>query len=135
MARVEKVVEFWVQLKKRVGSLADALSVLSDAGLSGRALVAWEEKKRGVLLLVTNNPRKTEGALKRAKPKLRYKKNPALAVTLKNRRGSVRRVAQALADADINITGAYASAMGTGNYLLILGTENNNRAMKIIKAL
>ena len=135
MARVEKTVEFWVQLKKRVGSLADALGVLADAGINGRAFVAWEEKKRGVLLLVTTDPRKTARALDRAKPKLRHKKNPALAVTLKNRRGSARRAARALAEAGINITGAHASATGTGNYVLIINTDNNRKAEKILKQL
>lgn len=135
MAKVEKVTQFWVQIPKRIGSWAKAMSAVADAGINGRAYVGWEEKKRGILLLVTNDPRKTERALTKAKPKLRFKKEKALAVTMKNRRGSGKRLANALAEAEISVTGVHASAVGTGNYLTIIATDNNAKAEKVIKAL
>jgi hypothetical protein len=131
MAKVEKVTEFWVRIRKKIGSLAKAMDAIADGGVNGRAFVAWEEKKSGVLLFVPNDVRKATRALKAAR--LRFKKNPAIAVICKNRRGSGKRIAQALADAEINITGAHASAVGTGNYLTVLTTDNNTAAMRVLK--
>jgi hypothetical protein len=135
MAKVERVAEFYVRLPKRVGSLANALTALADGGVNGRSYAAWEEKNRGVLLFVANDAGKAARALKRAKPKLRFKKSPALAVTTKNRRGAGKRMARALAEADININAAHASATGTGNYLTVLSTDNDRKAERILKQL
>jgi hypothetical protein len=66
---------------------------------------------------------------------VRVVKQRVLAVTLKNRRGAGKKIAQALADAEINITGSYASAIGGGNYLTIINTDNNNGAARILKDL
>jgi hypothetical protein len=133
MAKVEKVVQFNVAIPKGIGTLAEALDLVSASGINGRAFAAWEEPKRGTLMLVANDPKKTEKALKAAEVK--YQKAPALAVTVKNRRGSGRRMAQILADAGINIMMAHASALGSGNYLTILMTSNDTAASKVLRAM
>jgi len=135
MAKVERVTQCWVKIPKRLGSLASILDTLASGGVNGRAFVAWEEKNRGVLLFVGNDGAKTTRALKKAKPKVRVTKESALAVTTKNRRGSAKKMAQALADAGINITGIHASCLGTSNYLTIITTDNNTKAAKILKDL
>jgi len=133
MAKVEKVVQFTISIPKGVGTLAEALDLISASGISGRAFAAWEEPKRGMLLLVANDPKRTERTLKASGVK--YQRSPALAVTVKNRRGMGRRMAQALAEGGINIVMAHASALGSGNYLTILMTSNDTEAGRILRAL
>jgi hypothetical protein len=135
MAKIERVTQYWVRIPKRLGSLANILDTIASGGVNGRAFVAWEEKTKGVLLFVGSDGAKATRALKKAKPKVRVTKEPALAVTAKNRRGSAKRMAQALADAGINITGCHASCVGTGNYLTIITTDNNAKAAKVLKGL
>lgn len=131
MAKVEEVVEFQIDLAKRIGSLAEILGKIAKAGVNGRAIAAWEEPAKGTALLVVNNPAKTEQALREAGTP--FQKTAALAVTTKNTKGSGAKMAKALADAGINITAFRATATGTGNYLTILSTSDNVRAAQALK--
>jgi hypothetical protein len=130
MAKVEQVTLFQCEIPKMVGSLADALGKIAKAGLNGRILAAWEETTRGVLLIVVNNAEKAEQLLR---DWTAVRRQPALAVTMKNGRGTGAKMAKALAGAGINITMMQATATGSGNYLTLLGTSDNAAAAAVLK--
>jgi hypothetical protein len=135
MARVEKVIDFQVRIRAGVGRLAQLLDALAKAKINGRAITAWEEPGAGYVHFVANDPRRAAAALGKMSPKPRVTKCPGLVVTLKNGRGAALRVAKALAAVGINIEKVVATAAGAGNFLLLLHTDRDAKALRIIQKL
>ncbi len=84
-----------------------------------------------LIRLVVSSPAKALRALKKAKVRARLE--PAVAVTLRDRPGSLARAARKLAQRKININYGYATAArGAGRATIVFGVSNPRRAARII---
>src|SRR5437899_2925091 len=97
-------------LQSKPGVLAKVARALADAGVNITALSAGDRGSSGKLRIVVNNPGRAKRALRAAK--LRANEEPAFVVRLRNKPGTVARVAEKLARARINIKSAFAATAG-----------------------
>jgi hypothetical protein len=105
-----KTTQLTLTLQSKPGVLARVARALADAGVNITALSAGDRSSSGKLRIVVNDPGRAKRALKAAK--LRANEEPAFVVRLRNKPGTVARVAEKLARARINIKSAYATTAG-----------------------
>ena len=127
----EKVKELEVKIANRVGSGAEALSVLKDARVNLIAVCGYSSGKDAYLLLVPKNARAARNALKKAGYK-NIKSVDVLKVDLVNRPGSFKGVLERLANANVNVDYSYAAA-SKGAGVAIIRAKPFDRALKILK--
>lgn len=133
MLKVTKTTELWCNIPNDVGVVAGITRAVAETRTNILATASWVSSTtptKGYYKMVTNNNPKAFWAVK----KLGYevKKTDVLLVDLPNKPGSFYPLAQRIADADININYHYATTTGPKGQI-ILSTNNNNKAMKLIK--
>jgi len=107
-----RTTQLTVSLKSRPGVLAQLASTLSAAGVNIASLSADAVSGRGKIRIIVNDPVKAKRALRRAK--YRFSEEPAFVVRMRNKPGTLARVAGKLAKARVNIKSAYATTAGRG---------------------
>ena len=107
-----RTTQLTVSLKSRPGVLAQLARTLADAGVNIVSLSASAAAGRGKIRLIVNDPGKAKRALRRAR--YRLSEQPAFVVRLRNKPGTLARVAGKLAKARVNIKSAYATTAGRG---------------------
>jgi hypothetical protein len=107
-----RTTQLTVSLKSRPGVLAQLASTLADAGVNIVTLSADAVSGRGKIRIIVNDPGKAKRALRRAK--YRVSEEPAFVVRMRNKPGTLARVAGKLAKARVNIKSAYATTAGRG---------------------
>ena len=107
-----RTVQLTVSLKSKPGVLAQLARTLADARVNIASLSAESARGRGKIRLVVSDPVKAKRALRRAK--YRFSEEPAFVVRLRNKPGTLARVAGRLAKARVNIKSAYATTAGRG---------------------
>ena len=85
---------------------------------------------RGKIRLVVSDPVKAKRALRRAK--YRFSEEPAFVVRLRNKPGTLARVAGRLAKARVNIKSAYATTAGRGGATVVITVGNAAKARRLI---
>lgn len=128
--KVAKSTQLYIKTPNKVGELQKVLAMIRKAGVSGLAYAGYAQKGKGHIMLVTANNAKASRVLKKAGYKVR--KEDVVLVTDKNVRGSGARVLQKIADAKINLKGAYATAAGK-QYLTVLQATNISGLVKALK--
>ena len=103
---------------------------LADAGVNITALSAGDRSSSGKLRIVVNDPGRAKRALKAAK--LRANEEPAFVVRLRNKPGTVARVAEKLARARINIKSAYATTAGRSG-AVVLTVSSPAKARRLLR--
>src|SRR5437867_6458468 len=93
-----KTTQLTLTLQSKPGVLAKVARALADAGVNITALSAGDRSSSGKLRIVVNNPGRAKRALRAAK--LRANEEPAFVVRLRNKPGTVARVAEKLARSD-----------------------------------
>src|SRR5262245_18911286 len=115
-------------LRSRPGVLADIARALAEAGVNITALCAGHAAGRGKIRILVNNPVKARRVLRGAG--YRPVEEPAFVVRMRNRPGTLARVASKVAKARINIRSAYATtAGGSGSVVLTLGSSAKARRL------
>ena len=107
-----RTTQLTVSLKSRPGVLAQLASMLADAGVNITSLSADAVSGRGKIRIIVNDPARAKRALRRAK--YRVSEEPAFVVRMRNKPGTLARVAGKLAKARVNIKSAYATTAGRG---------------------
>jgi hypothetical protein len=107
-----RTTQLTVSLKSRPGVLAQLARTLADAGVNIATLSADAVSGRGKIRITVNDPGKAKRALRRAK--YRVSEEPAFVVRMRNKPGTLARVAGKLAKARVNIKSAYATTAGRG---------------------
>ncbi len=130
MAKAVKAKEFTVGVSNKVGSLACLLCDLADAGINMIALTGTGKGREGTVRFVTDNAAKTARVLKKAG--LKAKKGDVVLVELPNKPGAGAKAAERLADAGINLSAAYVSAVGD-KALLVLEVKKPAAAIRALK--
>ena len=128
MAQVKQIT---VTAESKPGVLAKVCAALAGANVNILAVCAADAGGRGKLRLVVSDPARAKQALTDAK--IRCGEEPALALTLDDRPGSLARVAEKLAAAKINIKCTYATTTGGGGSAqVILVVSNPDKAERAL---
>jgi hypothetical protein len=125
-----RTTQLTVSLKSRPGVLAQLASTLSDAGVNISSLSADAVSGRGKIRIIVNDPVKAKRALRRAK--YRFSEEPAFVVRMRNKPGTLARVAGKLAKARVNIKSAYATTAGRGA-AVVFTVGSAAKARKILR--
>ena len=120
--------EFLVKLADRPGQLATLATALSDGGVNIKAMAG----NKGVVGIVVSDAdtAKARRALKKAKYRTTERK--AIEVRLKDRPGSLQRVATRFGKGKVNIASAYVLAPGRGNVTVAFGVKDARKAKKAL---
>jgi hypothetical protein len=127
MAKTTQIV---LSLRSKPGVLAKISRTLADAGVNIVALSAAEAVGRGKIRLIANNPVKAKRALRKAG--YRFVEEPAFAVRLRNKPGTLARVVEKLARGRVNIRSTYATTAGSGGASVIITVSNATKARRLI---
>jgi len=125
-----KTTQLTLTLQSKPGVLAKVARALADAGVNITALSAGDRSSSGKLRIVVNDPGRAKRALKAAK--LRANEEPAFVVRLRNKPGTVARVAEKLARAQINTQPAYATTAGRSG-AVVLTVSSPAKARRLLR--
>ena len=126
-----RATQLTVSLTSRPGVLAQLARTLADAGVNITTLSADAVSGRGKIRLIVNDAAKAKRALRRAK--YRFSEEPAFVVRLRNKPGSLARVADKVAKGRVNIKSAYATTAGRGSATVVFTVGNAAKARKILR--
>lgn len=132
----EKVHNVWeenellVTTPNEPGIMGRVLGTLANAGVNLRALCAYSEKDKGIFLLVTSDNKKAEKSLKALRYEVKTRK--VVAVKIDDRIGAGAEIGALLGNAAIDIEYCYGTSAETGKALLVLNTNNNEKAIETL---
>ena len=118
-----RMTQLTLSLVSRPGTLAGLARALAEARVNITALNAAETSGRGKIRLLVNDAVRARRALRKAG--YRVNEEPAFALTLRNKPGSLARLAARLAKARINIRSIYATTAGRGSARIVLTVGGN----------
>lgn len=120
-----------VFIPNRPGLLARMCSILSEAKINIMALAVHDTVDNAVVRLLVDQP--TKAILLMEQEELYVLEQEVVVLEIENSTGELTRIAQALAEADINIAYAYCTAVSrqeTG--CLVLKTDNPERTLQLL---
>ena len=122
-----------VFLENRAGKLADITNQLAEAGIDIEALTIADTAEFGVARLIVDSPKKALSVLKLGG--FVGSLTQVIAIRMKNEPGSLARIANMLADAEISVEYLYACvAREEGSAFVILRVENIEAAVALLEA-
>lgn len=120
-----------VFLANRPGILAGMCSVLSESGVNILAMAVHDTVDNAVVRLLVDHP--TKALLLLEQEDLYVLEQDVVVVELENSTGALTRICQALAEADVNISYAYCTALpGQETGALVLKTDQPDRALDLL---
>jgi hypothetical protein len=125
-----RATQLTVSLKSRPGVLAQLAKTLADAKVNINSLSADAVSGRGKIRVIVNDAIGAKRALRRAK--YRFSEEPAFVVRLRNKPGSLARVAGRLAKEKVNIKSAYATTAGRGA-AVVFTVGSVKKARKVLR--
>ena len=127
-----RTVELTVQIENKPGTLASLSEAIGKAKVNILAFVADEVEGQSKVRLVTDNPAKAKKAILGLN--LRVSEEEVVAVTLKNKPGTLANAARKLGKADININHGYCGAEeGSKKQLIVFSVSELKQAAKALK--
>jgi hypothetical protein len=126
-----RATQLTVSLQSKPGVLAQLARTLADARVNITTLSADAVSGRGKIRIIVNDAVKAKRALRKAK--YRFSEEPAFVVRLRNKPGSLARVAQKVAKGRVNIKSAYATTAGRGPATVVFTVGSTAKARKILR--
>ncbi len=123
--------ELAVSMPNRPGQLAVLAETLGKAGVNIQSLAAITTGGKGVIRLIPSDPAKAKRALKAAKIRVTGERE-VLEVRLRNRPGTLARVAKRLGKAKVNIDSAYVISADRKRAVAAIGVRNLRAAKKAL---
>ena len=118
--------------QSKPGVLADVTSVLGSAGVNIKAFSAPEVTGTGKLRLLVADLDKARTALKAAK--IKFTEETALVLSLENKPGALKEVADLLTKNRINIKCGYCTPSREGKRaIVVLTVSNTDKALTILR--
>ena len=109
-------------LANKPGTLAQAVSAISDAGVNMRALSVADTSDFGVLRVIVSDVAKTKAVLSEHTI---ASETPVIAVRMDDRAGSLKEILDILQAADINIEYVYAfTTSGEGSAYVVMRVDD-----------
>lgn len=123
--------ELTINLPNKPGQLAMLADTLGKAGVNIQALSAATTGSKGVIRVIPDEPGKAKRALKAAKIRVSGERD-VLEVRLRNKPGTLARVAKRLGKAKVNIDSAYLLAADRKRAVAAIGVKNMRAAKKAL---
>jgi hypothetical protein len=125
-----RVQQISIFLENTGGRIAEATSILADAGINIRALSLADTTDFGVLRLIVNDNERAEAALK--KHGFTVGKTNVVAVEVKDKPGGLNSILQILANSNINVEYMYALQHSGNDAVMIFRFDNTDEAIKAL---
>lgn len=130
MFQVKKDTELRVITPNEPGILGRVLSTLANAGVNLRALSAYSDQDQGIFLLLTTENSKAEKSLRALGYEVDIR--PVVTVMIDDRIGAGAEIGALLGNAAIDVDYCYGSTAGVGKALLVIQTNDNDRAYETL---
>ena len=125
--------QLMITVGNRVGALAEASRIISDAGINLTAVCGYVIDNKGFILFVTEDNTKAKSILKAKKYEVREEE--ALIVSLDNKPGTLKALTEKIAAVGVDITLLYGSVDEKGKTSkIVIVTENNKTALAAVTA-
>ena len=131
MAKATKAKQLIFSLPNRIGLLAKVAAAITEAGMNIEALCVYE-KGYGYFMMVTDNNAKAKKVLTKMGAKV-YMED-VISLEVSNKVGQLEKVTKIIADAGLDIHFIYGCPAKNKAVVLILKTEDDNKALKLINA-
>ncbi len=131
MATVKKVKELLVVTPNKSGMLAEVTSAIADSGVNIIAMSAYGAGAKANFMIVTEDNQKAMNAL-RAK-KFDVKEKEVVSVSLSNKIGAAKEMAEKLAKAGIDLDYCYGSTGNGQEALFLFSTKDVAKSLDILK--
>lgn len=120
-----------VFLPNRPGIMARTCSILSEAGVNILAMTVHDTVDNAVVRFIVDHP--TKATLLLEQEELYVMEQDVLVVEIDNQIGTLARICQTLAEADINIAYAYCTATANQECgCLVIRTDQPERAQELL---
>ena len=129
MAKASKIKEIVATTPNKVGMLAEITNAISDAGVNIIAISAQSMGDKAKFMIVTEDNQKALKALK--DKKLGAQESDAVSVSMSNKVGAARELANKLSKAGIDLDYCYGSTGNGSEALFIFSTKDINKALEI----
>lgn len=124
-----------INTESKAGALARVASVLGTSGVNIKGFLAPEVgsgKTRGNLRVLVDDLARARSTL--TENKIRFREEDALILSLENRPGALRDVAQILTGAKINIKCSYCTPSREGKRaIVVLTVSNTQKALDVLR--
>jgi hypothetical protein len=118
--------------QSKPGVLAQVAAVLGGAGVNIKAFSAPEVTGKGKLRIIAADVDNARTALRRAK--IRFREETALILSLENKPGALKQVADSLTKARINVKCGYCTPSREGKRaIVVLTVSNTSKALLILR--
>ena len=131
MAKASKVKQINFETKNKMGMLSEISTALSRTKVNIKAICAYGMGEKAYFMLVTNNNSKARRVL--VKLKAKTVEDDVIAVEMPNRIGQLKKAADMIAGAGIDIQYMYGTAGAGKTSLCIFKTANDKKALKVFK--
>lgn len=130
MAKAEKSKQLSFEMSNKVGLLSEVTGAVTNANVNITAVCAYGMGKKAYFMLLTENNAKAKKALGSLKAKV--EEEDVVTVELPNKIGEIQKIAEKIAEADIDIIYMYGTASTGKSSICVLKTANDNKAMRAI---
>ncbi len=130
MSKAQLAPEFTVALKNQVGELAKVFSVLARGQVNLCAYTAYVEGEGGWVKIIPSDAQAAAQALDSAG--YSSSKKDVLVIEAPERLGAGAELMSKLAEAGLNVTHSHATVAGPGTVLVVIHTDDNNKALGVI---
>ena len=118
--------------QSKPGVLAQVTAVLGGAGVNIKAFLAPEVTGKGKLRMIVADVENARTALRRAK--IKFREETALILSLENKPGALKQVADSLTKARINVKCGYCTPSREGKRaIVVLTVSNTTKALLILR--
>ncbi|MBU1185788.1 MAG: ACT domain-containing protein [Acidobacteria bacterium] len=131
MPNVKLDTELYVTTPNEPGILGRVLGTLANAGVNLRAIRAYSERNHGVFMLLTSDNDKAGKAL--AALGFKIKTEEVLVVQIDDRIGAGAEIGALLGTAVVDVDYCYGSSAGTGKAILVIKTNDNQKALDTLR--
>lgn len=127
MAKASKVKEIVVTTPDKVGMLAEVTGIVAGAGVNILAICAYAMEGQAKFIMLTSDNAKAVNALKAKK--MSIQELDAVSVSLNNKVGAAKELAEKLAKAGVDLNYCYGSTGNGSEALFVLSAKDTNKAL------
>lgn len=130
MAKAMKVKQVAIAMEDRTGLLAEVTGALAGAKVNIQALCAYGMDNKAHFIMLTDSNAKAKRALSKLKGEVT--EDDVVLVEMADKPGEMQKVADKVAAAGISIWYVYGSAGSKTRSLVVMATEDNAKAIRVI---
>ncbi|MBN1946012.1 MAG: hypothetical protein JW797_10070 [Bradymonadales bacterium] len=122
--------ELVIKMENKVGGGAEVYELISETGVNVVATWGYSQGEDAILLIITDDNETAKNKLD--SHQVRWEERDVVLTELENKPGAFHKVLKSMADAEINVDYAYATAATRRWSLVVLQTSNNEKAVEVI---